>query len=126
MLSGFVNTLLFIATRRVIPPIKLRRKSTSGTSNVHPGISIKISVHATRTQQISSANGDPSYVIALPSPKFSHIEDQAYELDDRSRLPSVPEKAESRLSGESTGISVATGKDGYDLEDGLCRDAIPR
>ncbi|KAG8690219.1 hypothetical protein FRC11_013102 [Ceratobasidium sp. 423] len=119
MLSGFINTLLFLATRRVLPPIKLRRKSTSGTSNAHPGISINISVHATRTQQISSANGEPSYVITLPPPKFSHIEGQTYELEDCSHLPTVPEKAERRLSGESTGISVATGKDVYDPEDGL-------
>ncbi|KAH7339638.1 hypothetical protein B0J17DRAFT_656082 [Rhizoctonia solani] len=126
MLSGFINVLLFVATRRVLPPIKLRRKSMSGTSNAHPGISINISVHATRTQQISSANGEPSYLITLPPPKFSHIGGQAYELEDCSRLPSVPEKAEPRLSGESTGISVTTGKDGYDTEDGLCRGGGPR
>ncbi|GAB1521317.1 hypothetical protein RhiTH_004411 [Rhizoctonia solani] len=113
-------------TIRVLPQIKLRRKSTSGTSSAHPGISIKISVHATRTQQISSANGDPSYIIALPSPNFSHTENQAYELDDCSRLPVVPEKAESRMSGESTGISVGTGKNDYDIEDGLDQHTIPR
>lgn len=116
MLSGFVNTVLFITTRRVLPPIKLRRKSQSGTSGAHPGISI--SVHATRTQQISSATGEPTYVIALPPPKFTHIGAQAYELEDCSRLPPVAEKTEPRLSGESTGISFSgTGKDGYDTED---------
>ncbi|CAE6523218.1 unnamed protein product [Rhizoctonia solani] len=126
MLSGFINTLLFVTTRRVLPPIKLRRKSISGTSNAHPGISINISVHATRTQQISSANGEPSYLINLPPPKFSHIGDQAYELEDCSRLPVVTEKDEQRLSGESTCVSVATGKDKYNSEDELCHDAEPR
>ncbi|KAJ1304601.1 hypothetical protein OPQ81_005743 [Rhizoctonia solani] len=126
MLSGFINTLLFVATRRVIPPIKLRRKSVSGNSNIHPGISINISVHATRTQQISSANGEPSYLITLPPPKFTHIGGQAYELEDCSHLHSLQEKAQARLSGESTGISVATGKDGYDTEDGLCLGVRPQ
>ncbi|KAF8608910.1 hypothetical protein BDV93DRAFT_433097, partial [Ceratobasidium sp. AG-I] len=122
MLSGFVNTILFITTRRVLPPIKLRRKSQSGTSGAHPGISI--SVHATRTQQISSATGEAPYVIALPPPKFTHIGGQAYELEDCSRLPPVAEKVEPepRLSGESTGISFSgTGKDGYDTEDNSIR-----
>ena len=94
MLSGLINTVLFIATRRVLPPIKLRRKSVSGTSGGHPGISI--SVHATRTQQISSATGEPSYLITLPPPKFTHIGGQAYELEECSHLPTVPEKAEPR------------------------------
>ena len=122
MLSGFVNTTLFITTRRVLPPIKLRRKSQSGTSGAHPGISI--SVHATRTQQVSSATGEGPYVIALPPPKFTHIGGQAYELEDCSRLTPVMEKAEPepRLSGESTGISFSgTGKDGYDTEDNSIR-----
>ncbi|CAE6480719.1 unnamed protein product [Rhizoctonia solani] len=126
MLSGFINTLLFIATRRVLPPIKLRRRSISGTSNTHCRISINISVHATRTQQISSANGEPSYLITLPPPKFSHIGDQAYELENCSRLPAAPEKAELRLSRESTSVSIATGKDSYNREDEWCHDAEPR
>ncbi|KAF8757035.1 G protein-coupled glucose receptor regulating Gpa2 [Rhizoctonia solani] len=108
------------------PPNQIASQIYVGTSSAHPGISIKISVHATRTQQISSANGDPSYIIALPSPNFSHTENQAYELDDCSRLPVVPEKAESRMSGESTGISVGTGKNDYDIEDGLDQHTIPR
>ncbi|QRV79361.1 G protein coupled glucose receptor regulating Gpa2 protein [Ceratobasidium sp. AG-Ba] len=118
MLSGLVNTILFVTTRRVLPPIKLRRKSIS--SSGPQGISI--SVHATRTQHISSATGEPSYVISLPPPKFTHIGAQAYELEDCSQLPQVPEKSEGRLSGESTGISfTGTGKDGYDTEDNSIR-----
>lgn len=126
MLSGLINTVLFIATRRVLPPIKLRRKSMSGNSNPQPGISI--SVHATRTQQISSATGEPSYLITLPPPKFTHIGGQAYELEECSHLPTVPEKSESRLSGESTGVSFATGKDtkdGYD-DDSFGRGGAPQ
>ncbi|KAG8695742.1 hypothetical protein FRC12_012113 [Ceratobasidium sp. 428] len=118
MLSGFTNTILFITTRHVLPPIKLRRKSMS--SGAQQGISI--SVHATRTQQISSANGEPSYVISLPSPKFTHIGAQSYELEHCSRLPPVLEKNEGRLSGESLGASfTGTGKDGYDTEDNSVR-----
>ncbi|KAG9096560.1 hypothetical protein FS749_008209 [Ceratobasidium sp. UAMH 11750] len=119
MLSGFVNSALFIATRRVLPPIKLRRKSTS--SNAPQGISI--SVHATRTQQVSCAKGEPSYVISLPStPKFAHMGAQTYELEDCARLPPVPEKSEGRLSGESIGASyTGTGKGEYDAEDNSIR-----
>ncbi|KAG8744505.1 hypothetical protein FRC10_010070 [Ceratobasidium sp. 414] len=118
MLSGFVNTVLFIATRHVLPPIKLRRKSMS--SSAPQGISI--SVHATRTQHVSSANGEPSYVISLPAPKSTQTGAQIYELEDCSRFPPVPEKSEGRLSGESIGASFAgTGKVGYDIEDGSVR-----
>ncbi|KAG9096764.1 hypothetical protein FRC06_008341 [Ceratobasidium sp. 370] len=110
LLSGFVNTVLFITTRHVLPPIRLRRKSTS--SSAPRGISI--SVHATRIQQLS-ANGEPPYLISLPSPR--RTEAQVYELEDRLRLPPMLEKSEKRLSRESTGASfTGTGKDEYDTE----------
>ncbi|KAG8746321.1 hypothetical protein FRC10_005310 [Ceratobasidium sp. 414] len=116
LLSGFVNTVLFVTTRHVLPPIKLRRKSTS--SSAPQGISI--SIHATCTQQESSATGEPHFVISLPSPK--HTEARAYELEDRSRPPPVREKSVRRLSGESIGGSFTAGKDGYDTDHNPNRD----
>ncbi|KAG9098752.1 hypothetical protein FS749_003045 [Ceratobasidium sp. UAMH 11750] len=115
MLSGFVNTVLFITTRRVLPPIKLRRGPVSPSAG--RGISISISVHATSVQQASSAASEPPCVVSLPLSK--HTEAQAYELGDRSHL----EKNERRLSGESAEASyIGADKDEYDAEANVNRN----
>ncbi|KAG8692403.1 hypothetical protein FRC08_009797 [Ceratobasidium sp. 394] len=114
MLSGFVNTVLFITTRHVLPPIKLRRKTVS--SNAAQGTNA--SVHATSAQQASSAASEPPFAVSLPP---MHTEAQAYELGGRLHLTPMLEKSKRRLSGTESADASFTGADKEELGCGQCQ-----
>ncbi|KAB5588579.1 hypothetical protein CTheo_7975 [Ceratobasidium theobromae] len=112
MLSGFINVAVFIATRRVLPPMKLQRKLQSGPASGSHGNAGSTNNHTSRAQNVSRAttSREPSFIVALPQCKSPS---QDSELEDCSHLSIFSEKDERCPSRGSASTSISKCELGY-------------